>query len=75
MDGYYSKGLTRGVMHLIHLDFKTAADFNKLSFVVFPIIAILWAGALWKELKNLRKRFTPAPSPDQTTPQNEEKPD
>ncbi len=35
-------GLTRGVMHLIHLDFKRAWEFNKLSFLIVPIALLLW---------------------------------
>lgn len=35
-------GLTRGIQHLIHLDFQTAWDFNKLSFVVFPLLVYLY---------------------------------
>jgi hypothetical protein len=40
-------GMTRAVQHLIHLDFETAYHFNKLSFVVFPLLIgmILWE--LW----------------------------
>ncbi len=33
----YGCGLTRGIQHLIHLDFEKAYAFNKLSFVVFPL--------------------------------------
>lgn len=36
-------GLTRACMHLIHFKFKEAYFFNPISFVVFPIIAVLWA--------------------------------
>jgi len=35
-------GLTRGIMHLIHFDFETAAAYNKLSFIVFPLLAMYW---------------------------------
>jgi hypothetical protein len=40
----YGCGMTRGVMHLIHFDFMEAWKFNKLSFVVFPLLVsmILW---------------------------------
>ncbi|MCG9878996.1 MAG: DUF2752 domain-containing protein, partial [Bacteroidia bacterium] len=33
----YGCGMTRGVMHLIHFEFAEAWEFNKLSFVVFPL--------------------------------------
>jgi len=35
-------GLTRGIMHLMHLDFHTAWEFNKLSFIILPIGILLW---------------------------------
>ena len=35
-------GLTRGIMHLINLDFQTAWQFNKLSFIILPIGILLW---------------------------------
>lgn len=40
----YGCGMTRGVMHLIHLEFTKAWEFNKLSFIVFPLLVgmILW---------------------------------
>lgn len=40
----YGCGMTRAVQHLIHLDFDAAWDFNKLSFIVFPLLVymILW---------------------------------
>lgn len=34
----YGCGMTRAIQHLIHLDFKGAAHFNKLSFIVLPLI-------------------------------------
>ncbi len=41
-------GLTRGVMHLIHLDFKEAWGFNKLSFLIMPIAILFWIYMLGK---------------------------
>ncbi len=43
----YGCGMTRAVQHLIHFDFESAYHFNKLSFVVFPLLVgmILWE--LW----------------------------
>jgi len=35
-------GITRAIMHLMHLEFQTAWDFNKLSFVILPIGLLLW---------------------------------
>jgi hypothetical protein len=45
-------GLTRGTMHLIHFDFFTAYEFNKGSFVLFPLLLYLWL----KVLGQLRNR-------------------
>jgi hypothetical protein len=37
----YACGLTRGIQHLIHFDFKKAYDYNPLSFIVFPLVIYL----------------------------------
>lgn len=47
----YGCGMTRGIQHLIHLDFEQAYHFNKLSFIVFPLVII----AILMELNKLRK--------------------
>ncbi|MES2779196.1 MAG: DUF2752 domain-containing protein [Bacteroidota bacterium] len=46
----YGCGMTRGIQHLIHLDFENAWHFNKLSFVVLPLFAYM---TVWE----IRKRF------------------
>ena len=33
---------TRAIMHIIHFDFQRALDFNRLGFVVFPLLVMLW---------------------------------
>lgn len=43
-------GLTRGVMHLIHLDFQGAWQFNKLSFLIVPMGCLFWFHILGKVL-------------------------
>jgi hypothetical protein len=54
----YACGLTRATMRLIHLDFKGAWEFNKLSFIVFPFISALWVKLLLKQLGiNILKWF------------------
>lgn len=55
VEDYYSKGMTRAVMHLIHLDFSTAWEYNKLSFIVFPLIAWVWGSSFVKNYFLLRK--------------------
>jgi hypothetical protein len=43
LSGYecWGCGLTRACMHLIHLDGAKALAYNKISFVVLPILSIL----------------------------------
>lgn len=44
----YACGLTRGVMHFIHFEFQKAWEFNKLSFIVVPLLFPLWVKALYE---------------------------
>ncbi len=37
----YGCGMTRAIQHLIHFDFEAAYNFNKVSFIVFPLIVFL----------------------------------
>ena len=45
----YACGMTRAIQHLIHLDFFIAYDYNKLSFIVLPILI----RSLIKEIKRV----------------------
>lgn len=56
----YGCGMTRAIMHLIHLDFAQAWFYNKLSFVVFPLLAFLYGQELFKEVKLARLQFRKA---------------
>lgn len=47
----YACGITRAIMHLIHLEFVDAYYFNPLSFIVFPLLAVLWSIWFYKDLK------------------------
>lgn len=38
----YGCGMTRSIMHLIHLEFSEAIEYNKLGLAVFPILFLLW---------------------------------
>ena len=38
----YGCGLTRACKHLMHLDYERAFYYNISSFIVLPIIGILW---------------------------------
>ena len=48
-------GMTRACMHLIHLDFKGAAHFNKSSFVVLPILSGLLISEIIKTFREYQK--------------------
>lgn len=45
----YACGMTRAIQHLIHLDFTTAWEFNKLSLIVFPLLSFSY----FKEVKRV----------------------
>jgi hypothetical protein len=51
----YGCGMTRAVMHLMHFDFQAAWSFNKLSFIVFPLLVFLWGQFLSKEYHAIRR--------------------
>ena len=46
-------GITRAIMHLMHFDFEMAYDFNKLSFIVLPILFLVWVKTILEEF-NIR---------------------
>lgn len=54
----YACGLTRGIMHLIHFQFENAWDYNMLSFIVLPLLIIIWFEQLNRERKVLRGRLS-----------------
>lgn len=41
-------GLTRGVMHFMHFEFAKAWDFNKMTFLVVPMLFPLWLKAFYE---------------------------
>ncbi len=43
----YACGLTKAVMHLIHFDFAGAWGFNKLSFIVVPMLFPMWIKSIY----------------------------
>lgn len=47
----FACGITRGIMHLIHLDFENAFAYNMLSFIVLPLLGIIWVQWFVKEYK------------------------
>jgi hypothetical protein len=50
----YGCGMTRALMHLLHLQIETAAMYNKLVFIVLPLLLIVWAQELFKIRKKIR---------------------
>ncbi len=48
-------GMTRGVMHTIHFEFKKAWEFNKLTFIVLPILIYYWGKAVYTTYKKIQK--------------------
>ncbi|HYV95678.1 MAG TPA: DUF2752 domain-containing protein [Chitinophagales bacterium] len=38
----YGCGMTRSIMHMIHFDFSTAWNYNKIAFIAFPILCVLY---------------------------------
>jgi hypothetical protein len=57
-------GMTRACMHLIHFSFDDAFDYNALSFIVFPILAFVWAKWFWTDVKQLRALSKEKPESD-----------
>ncbi len=59
----YGCGMTRAIMHLIHLDFESAAYYNPLSFIVFPVLSIVYLRLgiqTYKNIKDYRQQSTRA---------------
>ena len=51
----YACGLTRGIMHLIHLEFEEAFAYNMLSFIVLPLLIVIWIQWFFKEWNVYKK--------------------
>ncbi|MEQ8706814.1 MAG: DUF2752 domain-containing protein [Phaeodactylibacter sp.] len=49
----YACGLTRAVMHLMHLDFAEAFYYNTLVVVVMPLLILLWGIWVRQDLRTL----------------------
>jgi hypothetical protein len=49
-------GMTRATQHMIHCDFSGAYAFNKLSFLVLPVLIYLYVKQFfifWKKVKEM----------------------
>ncbi len=57
LSGYkcWGCGITRACMHMIHLDFKTAEQYNKLVFIVLPILCGLLLAEFLRTINIIRK--------------------
>ena len=55
----YACGLTRGIQHLIHFDFKQAYNYNWLSFIVFPLIIYLIIFEFFNLIKDIKSSKEP----------------
>ena len=44
----YACGLTKATMHFVHFEFQKAWDFNKLVFIVVPMLFPLWVKAIYE---------------------------
>ena len=49
----YACGMTRAVQHLIHFDFQQAYAFNKLVFIVLPLLIISYLKTIKKIYKKI----------------------
>jgi len=50
----YGCGMTRAIQHLIHLDFESAYEYNKLAFIVLPLIVYMYLWEINRALKELK---------------------
>lgn len=48
-------GMTRAVMHFLHLDFESALYYNPGSFLVTPVMGIIWVRWLVQAIKVVRQ--------------------
>ena len=55
----YACGLTKACMHLIHLDFEGAFVYNMGSFIVLPLVCILWIKWFFSLYRNIKKLNLP----------------
>ncbi len=59
VENYYSKGMTRAVMHLIHFDFNIAWNYNKIAFIVFPLLSLIYLHFFLKHVYKVNRKYFP----------------
>ncbi|MFZ4474864.1 MAG: DUF2752 domain-containing protein [Saprospiraceae bacterium] len=55
-------GMTRAVMHLVHLDFDSAIYFNKASLLLAPVLGAFWVFWIKNAIIKVLEKPTPAPT-------------
>jgi hypothetical protein len=53
----FACGITRGCMHLMHFEFEEAFAYNMMSFIVLPLLAVIWIQWFIKEWKRLKMQI------------------
>ncbi|MCS7037944.1 MAG: DUF2752 domain-containing protein [Saprospiraceae bacterium] len=48
-------GMTRAVMHLLHLDFEMALYYNPGSFLVAPVLGVIWIRWFVQAIRTVRR--------------------
>jgi hypothetical protein len=51
----YACGITRATMHFIHFEFVDAYYFNPLSFVIVPLLILIWGWQLSADVRLCRQ--------------------
>lgn len=54
-EDFYSQGMTKACMHLIHFNFEQAYAYNRIAFIAFPILMYLWIQAYHLKLYQIAK--------------------
>ena len=47
----YGCGMTRAIMHLIHFDFENTFAYNMISFIILPLLFLLWLKEILIKIK------------------------
>ncbi|WP_372473369.1 DUF2752 domain-containing protein [Capnocytophaga sp. ARDL2] len=50
-------GSTRAAMHLLHLNFETAWNYNKMIFFIMPLLIIVWLKSVFQLFKIKQPKY------------------